>query len=86
MTGFWKHVAYICSLLVILNNISVAFTRPGQEWDIHNNPCIYYDMKAEVCQRCAKQTKSPIVYPMCCNNEEKVYHWCVKYIHYGRDA
>ncbi|XP_066151222.1 uncharacterized protein [Euwallacea fornicatus] len=51
-------------------------------WDKTDNPCLFDSTKGEVCQRCAKQTKSPIVYPMCCHNEEKVYDWCYSYISY----
>ncbi|XP_066260216.1 uncharacterized protein [Euwallacea similis] len=54
------------------------------DWDKKNNPCTSDSTKEEVCQRCAKQTKSPIVYPMCCRNEENVYDWCYSYISYGR--
>ncbi|XP_050312064.1 uncharacterized protein LOC126747452 isoform X2 [Anthonomus grandis grandis] len=71
-------------MLVIFAVIVDTAPRPGQEWDRFNNPCIYDDLKVETCQRCAKQTKSPIVYPMCCNEEDNVYEWCEKYIHFGR--
>lgn len=37
----------------------------------------------ELCMRCAKVTQSEIVYPMCCDNEEKVKDWCRQYIYYG---
>lgn len=36
------------------------------------------------CQRCAKLTKSRIVYPMCCYNDEDVHTWCENYIGYGQ--
>ncbi|KAK4873528.1 hypothetical protein RN001_015557 [Aquatica leii] len=37
----------------------------------------------DTCQRCAKQTKSNVVYPMCCSNEDDVFVWCQRYIGYG---
>ncbi|KAF5299684.1 hypothetical protein FQA39_LY11479 [Lamprigera yunnana] len=37
----------------------------------------------DTCQRCAKQTKSNIVYPMCCSNEDDAFLWCQRYIGYG---
>ena len=37
----------------------------------------------ELCMRCAKVTKSEIVYPMCCDNEDSVKDWCFEYIYYG---
>ncbi|ALC41147.1 CG4269 [Drosophila busckii] len=39
----------------------------------------------ELCMRCAKVTKSPIIYPMCCNNDENIKDWCYEYVYFGRD-
>nr|CAD7266179.1 unnamed protein product [Timema shepardi] len=36
-----------------------------------------------LCQRCAKSTKSSLVYPMCCQNTEEVMDWCKEYISFG---
>ncbi|KAL0273459.1 UNVERIFIED_CONTAM: hypothetical protein PYX00_006115 [Menopon gallinae] len=44
------------------------------------------DRNAEIetlCQRCAKQTKSNLVYPMCCENREEAREWCQKYMNFG---
>lgn len=35
------------------------------------------------CQKCAKITKSNVVYPMCCTDKEDAYRWCYKYINFG---
>lgn len=40
--------------------------------------------KMELCMRCAKESKSQIVYPLCCANEDKVGDWCHDYIFYGQ--
>lgn len=37
----------------------------------------------ELCQRCSKVTKSSIVFPMCCNNEDHTMTWCKEYVYYG---
>uniref|UniRef100_A0A9I3FGL1 Secreted protein n=1 Tax=Anopheles epiroticus TaxID=199890 RepID=A0A9I3FGL1_9DIPT len=37
----------------------------------------------ELCQRCSKVTKSSIVFPMCCNNEDHTMTWCREYVYYG---
>lgn len=37
----------------------------------------------ELCMRCAKVTKSEIVYPLCCANEDSVKTWCHDYIYFG---
>lgn len=39
----------------------------------------------ELCMRCAKVTKSEIIYPMCCNNDDSVKDWCHDYVYYGDD-
>ncbi|XP_048515193.1 uncharacterized protein LOC125501959 [Athalia rosae] len=36
-----------------------------------------------LCQRCAKQTKSVVVYPWCCTDHEGAREWCENYLHYG---
>uniref|UniRef100_A0A1A9ZV68 Uncharacterized protein n=1 Tax=Glossina pallidipes TaxID=7398 RepID=A0A1A9ZV68_GLOPL len=38
----------------------------------------------ELCMRCAKVTKSVIVYPLCCGDEENVQQWCHDYIFFGK--
>lgn len=40
--------------------------------------------KMELCMRCAKETKSELVYPLCCADEDEVYTWCNDYIFFGR--
>ncbi|KAL9696554.1 hypothetical protein quinque_016133 [Culex quinquefasciatus] len=37
----------------------------------------------ELCQRCSKVTKSSIVFPMCCSNEDETMDWCKAYVYYG---
>ncbi|KAH8371805.1 hypothetical protein KR093_008921, partial [Drosophila rubida] len=39
----------------------------------------------ELCMRCAKVTKSEIIYPMCCNNDDSVKDWCYDYVYYGNE-
>ncbi|XP_043281455.1 uncharacterized protein [Venturia canescens] len=36
-----------------------------------------------LCQQCAKHTKSDDVYPWCCANHEGVRDWCGHYLHFG---
>uniref|UniRef100_A0A2M4ATI7 Putative secreted protein n=2 Tax=Anopheles triannulatus TaxID=58253 RepID=A0A2M4ATI7_9DIPT len=37
----------------------------------------------ELCQRCSKVTKSSLVFPMCCSNEDETLTWCREYVYYG---
>jgi len=37
----------------------------------------------ELCQRCAKATKSLIVFPMCCGNDDNVQNFCKLFVNYG---
>ncbi|GLH07456.1 Uncharacterized protein GBIM_12907 [Gryllus bimaculatus] len=45
--------------------------------------CLRHESTEALCQRCAKSTKSTMVYPMCCRNQEEVREWCVRYLDYG---
>ncbi|XP_077283703.1 uncharacterized protein LOC143909539 [Arctopsyche grandis] len=37
----------------------------------------------EICQRCAKATKSVNAYPMCCADEDNAVKWCKDYLYFG---
>ncbi|KAH8376191.1 hypothetical protein KR200_000101, partial [Drosophila serrata] len=37
----------------------------------------------ELCMRCAKVTKSDIVYPICCSNDDGIKDWCREYVFFG---
>ncbi|EDW10318.2 uncharacterized protein LOC6580552 [Drosophila mojavensis] len=39
----------------------------------------------ELCMRCAKITKSQIIYPMCCNNDDDIKVWCHEYVYYNNE-
>ncbi|XP_015599542.1 uncharacterized protein LOC107269798 [Cephus cinctus] len=38
---------------------------------------------ASLCQKCAKETKSDVVYPWCCTNHEGARTWCENYLYFG---
>lgn len=46
-------------------------------------PCFDNPTTMDLCQRCAKESKSKIVFPLCCSNEDKVKDWCEEYIYFG---
>ncbi|KAK7579831.1 hypothetical protein V9T40_000460 [Parthenolecanium corni] len=53
---------------------------------IQANACLSTETEIDVqdvCQRCAKETKSDVVYSMCCSNQDEAQTWCLKAIHYG---
>ncbi|XP_017785798.1 PREDICTED: uncharacterized protein LOC108568957 [Nicrophorus vespilloides] len=68
----------VAALCVLINSIEA---RP-RDISTKGELCLVAKMD-ETCQKCAKQTKSPLVYPMCCSDEDGVYAWCERYIHYG---
>lgn len=45
--------------------------------------CLEDEDVNELCQRCSKVTKSSIVFPMCCSNEDQTRDWCEAYVYYG---
>ncbi|XP_044766706.1 uncharacterized protein LOC123322758 [Coccinella septempunctata] len=74
-------------VFLILVAIYEAVARPGileEYWNSEDKCKTGVDEVIETCQICAKQTKSPIVYPMCCVNEEDVYNWCSRFINFGQ--
>lgn len=73
------------------HNVSKQAAGPG--WP-YPHPCVGPQLtgtaplcaQAEVetlCQRCAKVTKSEVVYPLCCQDKEDAREWCVLYLNYG---
>lgn len=55
-------------------------------WSILCVICILIPLQEDVnelCQRCSKVTKSAIVFPMCCSNEDDTMDWCKAYVYYG---
>ncbi|KFM80769.1 hypothetical protein X975_25707, partial [Stegodyphus mimosarum] len=38
--------------------------------------------RRDICERCAKVTKSVLAYPMCCNDEENAFGWCQEFLNY----
>ena len=37
----------------------------------------------ELCQRCAKVTRSTVAYPLCCQPRENPRIWCMKFLAFG---
>lgn len=46
-------------------------------------PCFDDPATMDLCQRCAKESKSNIVFPLCCSNVDNVKKWCGEYIYFG---
>lgn len=46
-------------------------------------PCFDNPDTMDLCQRCAKESKSTIVFPLCCSNIDNVKDWCKEYIYFG---
>ncbi|VEN37001.1 unnamed protein product [Callosobruchus maculatus] len=80
-----KHVSMVRWALLLCLVVDQVMSRPGGEWSQYKDLCSDDPHKREVCQRCAKQTKSPVVYPMCCNEEDEVHHWCIQYTTFGKE-
>ncbi|XP_057671735.1 uncharacterized protein LOC130903570 [Diorhabda carinulata] len=74
----------IIIISIILVIISYKTTAKPADWHPKHYCEVADATKREMCQRCAKQTKSSLVYPMCCNEEDEVHSWCYKYINYGK--
>ncbi|KAI8433693.1 hypothetical protein MSG28_015691 [Choristoneura fumiferana] len=42
------------------------------------------DELLDLCQRCAKLTKSRLAYPACCSTDLQARKWCSDYVYFGR--
>ncbi|EEB11382.1 conserved hypothetical protein [Pediculus humanus corporis] len=69
---------------------NLAYGKPYDMWSSFQSlipksetDCDLSDEIETLCQKCAKQTKSSVVYPMCCQNREEAREWCQKYISFG---
>ncbi|KAG5864812.1 hypothetical protein JTB14_001168 [Gonioctena quinquepunctata] len=79
VVSFKKSIKLLVIFLFIVNEI---VARPGAEW-VQDIVCDGENITTtQICQLCAKKTKSPVVYPMCCKGEDDVYNWCLHYIDY----
>ncbi|KAK6623403.1 hypothetical protein RUM43_009255 [Polyplax serrata] len=87
-----RHPVLLLSLLLlclILQN-ATANAKPYDMWSGYQSlipktetDCDVVDEIETLCQKCAKQTKSSVVYPMCCQNREEAREWCQKYMSFG---
>ncbi|CAL8099833.1 unnamed protein product [Orchesella dallaii] len=48
-----------------------------------SNECDNSSAVRELCQRCAKATKSKWAYPLCCEEEEDTRRFCVNFLNFG---
>ncbi|CAG2063079.1 unnamed protein product [Timema podura] len=64
------------------NDLDIIFGPVYRASDILDNLATKEEIDT-LCQRCAKSTKSSLVYPMCCQNKEEVMDWCKRYISFG---
>ncbi|XP_054282788.1 uncharacterized protein LOC128999985 [Macrosteles quadrilineatus] len=72
-------------LLVVLTSSVLAYpwSDSGVPSSLHRTECDTSDDVQTLCQRCAKSTKSNIVYPMCCRDREEARNWCSHYLAFG---
>nr|CAH0109840.1 unnamed protein product [Daphnia galeata] len=47
------------------------------------NDCDSQEEVRELCQRCAKVTRSTVAYPLCCQPRENPRIWCMKFLAFG---
>ncbi|ODM94220.1 hypothetical protein Ocin01_12460 [Orchesella cincta] len=59
------------------------FHRGGDPHRRAVNECDNSSAVREICQRCAKATKSKWAYPLCCEAEEDTRRFCVNFLNFG---
>ncbi|KAK9876805.1 hypothetical protein WA026_015043 [Henosepilachna vigintioctopunctata] len=85
MASFFNLV--IMTIVLSIVGVKYVSSKPGlieEYWNTEDKCKSGVDEVLETCQRCAKQTKSPIVYPMCCANDDDAYYWCARFINFGQ--
>ncbi|XP_014251837.1 uncharacterized protein LOC106667993 [Cimex lectularius] len=84
-----SHISLVCFACIVFVTFFVGsatttpYLREKRQWDDIVDQCKIYDSTETTCQRCAKETKSVIVYPMCCEGRESAREWCTTFINYG---
>ncbi|XP_064101433.1 uncharacterized protein LOC135212046 [Macrobrachium nipponense] len=48
-----------------------------------NNQCSNDNEKQYMCEMCAKETKSPQIYTLCCTGADNAQNWCQSFLLYG---
>ena len=79
MAGMSLSGMAVAAALALIVFASVASAAPYAA----NDECHSDGDVMTLCQRCAKTTKSHIVYPMCCQNQEEAREWCDRYLNFG---
>ncbi|XP_075987867.1 uncharacterized protein LOC142984272 [Anticarsia gemmatalis] len=78
-------------LLVVLLTVLVRESNARPPWLSSNSGvftesagCHTDDELLDLCQRCAKLTKSKLAYPACCSTDLQARKWCSDYVYFGR--
>lgn len=72
------------AVLVQESNARPPWLRPNGEVFTESAACHTDDELLDLCQRCAKLTKSKLAYPACCSTDLQARKWCSDYVYFGR--
>ncbi|XP_050358257.1 uncharacterized protein LOC126778610 [Nymphalis io] len=66
------------------SNARPPWLAPGSGVFTESAECHTDDELLDLCQRCAKLTKSKLAYPACCSTDLQARKWCSDYVYFGR--
>ncbi|CAG5027643.1 unnamed protein product [Parnassius apollo] len=65
-------------------NARPPWLAPGSGVFTETAECHTDDELLDLCERCAKLTKSRLAYPACCSTDLQARKWCSDYVYFGR--
>ncbi|XP_028027736.1 uncharacterized protein LOC114241151 [Bombyx mandarina] len=85
----WRNLMFLMALFLCIALVRTATSRPpwlapGSQIFTESAECHTDDELLDLCQRCAKLTKSKLAYPACCSKDLKARKWCSDYVYFGR--
>ncbi|XP_039761696.1 uncharacterized protein LOC120634891 [Pararge aegeria] len=95
MAGFSLTMKYTiaCALVLLCISALIQESNARPPWLSHGSgiftesaECHTDDELLDLCQRCAKLTKSRLAYPACCSTDLQARKWCSDYVYFGRGA
>ncbi|XP_061379294.1 uncharacterized protein LOC116775648 [Danaus plexippus] len=77
-------VLLFMALVIKESNARPPWLSPDSGVFTESAECHTDDELLDLCQRCAKLTKSKLAYPACCSTDLMARKWCSDYVYFGR--
>ncbi|XP_041985729.1 uncharacterized protein LOC121738000 [Aricia agestis] len=83
-----KCILFMVALAILLRESKARppWLAPDSDVFTESAACHTDDELLDLCQRCAKLTKSKLAYPACCSTDMEARKWCSDYVYFGRGS